>query len=153
MSSDGKPRHYRKVSLSDSEIMTILIVFKFGSFRNFKYSYLFFIRQHMKASFSNAVSYNRVVELKNRVFFQMTFFLNLSAFGYWRHTASLTTSHMFFRDIALNTPNNLCYFNSSYPELGYIYKKTTAFDHCQSNNQMQLCNLGLFCRCVVTGLC
>ena len=89
MSSDGKPRRYRKASLSDSEIMTILIVFYFGSFRNFKYCYLFFIRQHMKASFSNAVSYNRVVELKNRVFFQMTFFLNLSAFGYWRHTASL----------------------------------------------------------------
>ena len=109
MSSDGKPRRYRKASLSDSEIMTILIVFQFVSFRNFKYCYLFFIRQHMKASFSNAVSYNRIVELKNRVFFQMTFYLNLSAFGYWRHTASLTTSHMLFRDIALNTSNNLCY--------------------------------------------
>ena len=34
MSSDGKPRRYRKASLSDSEIMTILIVFQFGSFRN-----------------------------------------------------------------------------------------------------------------------
>ena len=43
MSSDGKPRRYRKVSLSDSEIMTILIVFQFGSFRNFKHYYLFFV--------------------------------------------------------------------------------------------------------------
>ena len=41
MSSDGKPRRYRKASLSDSEIMTILIVFQFGSFRNFKHYYLF----------------------------------------------------------------------------------------------------------------
>ena len=26
------------------------------------------------------------------------------------------------------------------------------YNHCRSNNQMQLCNLGLFCRCRVTGL-
>ena len=44
LSSDGKSRRYRKASLSDSEIMTILIVFQFGSFRNFKHYYLFFIR-------------------------------------------------------------------------------------------------------------
>ena len=36
MSSGGKVRRYRKASLSDSEIMTILIMFQFGSFRNFK---------------------------------------------------------------------------------------------------------------------
>ena len=81
MSSDGKPRRYRKSSLSESEIMTILIVFQFGSFRNFKHYYLFFIKQHMKDSFPNAVSYNRFVELESRVFFQMMFFLDLSAFG------------------------------------------------------------------------
>ena len=81
LSSDGKSRRYRKASLSDSEIMTILIVFQFGSFRNFKHYYLFFIRQHLKSDFPNAVSYNRFVELESRVFFQMMFFLNLSAFG------------------------------------------------------------------------
>ncbi len=81
LSFDGKVRHYYKASLSESEIMTILIVFQFGSFRNFKHYYLFFIRQHLKADFPNAVSYNRFVELESRVFFQMMFFLNLSAFG------------------------------------------------------------------------
>ena len=81
MSSDGKVRRYRKASLSDSEIMTILIVFRFGSFRNFKHYYLFFIKEHMKDSFPNAVSYNRFVELESRVFFQMMSFLNLSSFG------------------------------------------------------------------------
>ena len=65
MSSDGKSRRYRKASLSDSEIMTILIVFQFGSFRNFKHYYLFFIRQHLKSDFPNAVSYNRFVELQS----------------------------------------------------------------------------------------
>ena len=68
-------------SLSDSEIMTILIVFQFGSFRKFKHYYLFFIRQHMKDSFPDAVSYSRFVELESRAFFQMMFYLNLSAFG------------------------------------------------------------------------
>ncbi len=81
ISSDGKPRRYRKASLSDSEIMTILIVFQFGSFRNFKHYYLFFIKEHLKSYFPKAVSYNRFVELQSRVFFLMMFFLNLSAFG------------------------------------------------------------------------
>ena len=71
LSSNGKVRRFRKASLSDSEIMTILIVFQFGSFRNFKHYYQFFIRQHMKDSFPDAVSYNRFVELESRVFFQM----------------------------------------------------------------------------------
>ncbi len=81
MSSGGKSCRYRKASLSESEIMTILIVFQFGSFRTFKHYYLFFIRQHLKYDFPNAVSYNRFVELQSRVFFQMMFFLNLSAFS------------------------------------------------------------------------
>ena len=64
---NGKVRRYRKVSLSDSEIMTVLIVFQFVSFRDFKHYYPFFIRQHMKDSFLNAVSYNRFVELESQV--------------------------------------------------------------------------------------
>ena len=81
ISSDGKRRRYRKASLSDSEIMTILIVFQFGSFRNFKHYYQFFIKQHLRSDFPDAVSYNRFVELQSRVFFQMMFFLNLHSFG------------------------------------------------------------------------
>ena len=54
ISSDGKRRRYRKASLSDSEIMTILIVFQFGSFRNFKHYYQFFIKQHLRFDFPDA---------------------------------------------------------------------------------------------------
>ena len=68
MSSEGKHRRYRKASLSESEIMTILIAFQFGSFRNFKHYYLFYIRQHLRSYFPDAVSYNRFVELESRVF-------------------------------------------------------------------------------------
>ena len=64
LGEDGVKRRRRKASLSDSEIMSILLYFHFGSFRNFKHYYLFFI-----------------VELESRVFFPLMFFLNLRAFG------------------------------------------------------------------------
>ena len=51
ISSDGKPRRYRKASLSESEIMTILIAFQFGSFRNFKHYYLSRTQVHNRFGF------------------------------------------------------------------------------------------------------
>ena len=81
LTSDGKARRRRAASMSDSEIMTILIMFHFGTFDNFKHYYLHFIRIHLKRDFPDAVSYNRFVELESRVFFKMMFFLNLHSFG------------------------------------------------------------------------
>ena len=63
--------------------MTILLYFHFGTFRNFKHYYLFFIKGTMKSYFPKAVSYNRFVELENRVFFQLMFFLNLGAYCFF----------------------------------------------------------------------
>ena len=79
--NSGTKRGRRQASLSDSEIMTILLYFHFGTFRNFKHYYLLFIKGTMKSYFPKAVSYNRFVELESRVFFQLMFFLNLGAFG------------------------------------------------------------------------
>ena len=79
--NSGVKRRRRQASLSDSEIMTILLYFHFGTFRNFKHYYLFFIKGTMQSYFPKAVSYNRFVELERRVFFQLMFFLNLGAFG------------------------------------------------------------------------
>ena len=79
--NSGVKRRRRQAPLSDSEIMNILLYFHFGTFRNFKHYYLFFIKGTMKSYFSKAVSYNRFVELESRVFFQLMFFLNLGAFG------------------------------------------------------------------------
>lgn len=56
----GVKRRRRAASLSDSEIMTILLYFHFGTFRNFKHYYLFFIKGTMKSYFPKAVSYNRL---------------------------------------------------------------------------------------------
>ena len=79
--TDGKQHRNRKASLSDSEIMTILLLFHFGTYRNFKHYYIYYIREHMKRDFPNAVSYNRFIELEQRVFFKLVFFLKLFAFG------------------------------------------------------------------------
>ena len=49
LSSDGKARHRRSATMSDSEIMTILIMFHFGTFDTFKHYYLHFIRSISKA--------------------------------------------------------------------------------------------------------
>lgn len=71
----------RSAQLSDSEIMTILVCFHFGTYRNFKHYYLFFIKQHLKSEFPNTVSYNRFVELKSRVIIPLMMFLQLIGFG------------------------------------------------------------------------
>ena len=61
--NSGVKRRRRQASLSDSEIMTILLYFHFGTFRNFKHYYLFFIKGTMKSYFPKAVSYNRFGEI------------------------------------------------------------------------------------------
>ena len=49
--------------MSRSEIMTTLICFHFGSFRNFKHYYLFYVKEHLADLFPEQLSYNRFVEL------------------------------------------------------------------------------------------
>ena len=79
--SDGKRYRNRKGSLSESEIMTILVCYHFGTYRNFKEYYLNWGKGVMRQDFPDAVSYNRVVELMPRVFFKMMLFMKLYAFG------------------------------------------------------------------------
>ena len=62
--ASGKRRRNRPSKLSDSEIITILIYFHLGSFRNFKHYYLFYVHKHLCSDFPDLVSYNRFVELK-----------------------------------------------------------------------------------------
>lgn len=91
LTSDGKTRRRRAASMSDSEIMTILIMFHFGTFDNFKHYYLHFIRIHLRRDFPDAVSYNRFVELESRVFFKMMFFHEppLLRAVHWHHLRGL----------------------------------------------------------------
>lgn len=79
--SDGKRYRNRKGRLSESEIMTILVCYHFGTYRNFKEYYLNWVKGVMRQDFPDAVSYNRFVELMPRVFFKMMLFMKLYAFG------------------------------------------------------------------------
>ena len=79
--SNGKRFRNRKGRLSESEIMTILVCYHFGTYRNFKEYYQNCIRGWLKKEFPAAVSYNRFVELMPRVFFKMMLFMKLYAFG------------------------------------------------------------------------
>lgn len=60
-----------KGQMSKSEIMTILLCYHFGSFRNFKHYYLFFIEEHLASYFLYAVSYTCFVKLMPCVFFDL----------------------------------------------------------------------------------
>lgn len=61
----GTKKRNRKTTLSDSEIITILIVFHGGQFRNFKHFYLNYVCVHLKDCFPQLVSYNRFIELSH----------------------------------------------------------------------------------------
>ena len=74
-------RRNRSRSLSDSEIITIMLCFHFGSFRNFKHYYLFYVSHHLREEFPDLVSYNRLVELQGKVFVPLVLFLKLVCFG------------------------------------------------------------------------
>lgn len=66
ISDTSVKKRNRKASLTDSEIITILIAFQFGHFTNFKHFYLEHICQYYRDYFPKLVSYNRFIELQQR---------------------------------------------------------------------------------------
>lgn len=77
----GTKRRNRSSEMSDSEIITILLCFHFGSFRNFKHYYLFYVREHLKKEVPKQLSYNRFVEIEHKIAVPMVLFLKLICFG------------------------------------------------------------------------
>ena len=55
-----------KLPYADSEIITSLVVFHGGQFRNFRHFHLGYVCVHLRDCFSNVVSYNRFIELSHR---------------------------------------------------------------------------------------
>ena len=80
-SNDGKKHRNRHCTMSDSEIMTILLCFHFGSFRNFKHYYIFYVGEHLKSEFPEQLSYNRFIQLEHKVMVPLLMFLKLICFG------------------------------------------------------------------------
>jgi hypothetical protein len=71
----------RKATLSDSEIITILIAFHGGQFRNFKHFYTDYVCLHLRDCFPNVVSYNRFIELSHRSAVPFMMFLHYCCRG------------------------------------------------------------------------
>ncbi|NJN24819.1 MAG: IS982 family transposase [Cyclobacteriaceae bacterium] len=74
-----KPR--RKPKMCCSEVITIMVAFHLGSFRNMKHFYLYFVQKHMAHLFPNTVSYNRFVELMQAATLPMALCLKTCCFG------------------------------------------------------------------------
>lgn len=71
----------RAYTLSESEVMTIVIFFHLSNFREFKHYYLNYVCTHLKDFFPRTVSYNRFVELMQSSLLPMTIFLKTNCLG------------------------------------------------------------------------
>lgn len=71
----------RKPKMSTSEVITIMVLFHFGAFKNLKHFYLFYVKVHMARDFPHTVSYNRFVELLQASALPMTLFLKTCCMG------------------------------------------------------------------------
>lgn len=67
--------------MSQSEIITIAVIFQLSGFRTFKHCYVFYVKNHMKEDFPATVSYNRFTELSQQNLMAMTLFLKTCCLG------------------------------------------------------------------------
>ena len=82
ITEDNVKRHRNKPNrLSDSEVMTILVSFHLSGMRNLKHYYLFYVCKHLEPEFPKLVSYNRFVELQQRVLLALVLFLKSCRMG------------------------------------------------------------------------
>ena len=79
---DTSKKHRNKpCGLSDSEVITILVLFHIGQFRNLKHFYIYYVQQHLKADFPRTVSYNRFVELQQKAAMPLAILLKTYCLG------------------------------------------------------------------------
>jgi hypothetical protein len=71
----------KKPIMSNSEIVTIMVLFYYGCFRNLKHFYLFYIKINCNHLFHRTVSYIRFVELMQTQLLIMTLFLQMCCLG------------------------------------------------------------------------
>lgn len=71
----------KKPKMSQSEVISILIIFHGMQHKNLKHFYINYVQIHLKNLFPNTVSYNRFVELSQQVILPMTMFLKMQCLG------------------------------------------------------------------------
>lgn len=79
--SSNKAARNKPSKLSVSEVITIVICFHLGGFRNLKHFYLEYVCKSLKSEFPQTVSYNRFVELLQSSLFPMSIFLKTCCLG------------------------------------------------------------------------
>jgi len=79
--SNKVKKRKRKSKMSDSEVMTILILFHLKSYRNLKHFYLTHICKYRQDLFPEVVSYNRFVELQSKVIQPLSIYLKMFGQG------------------------------------------------------------------------
>jgi len=67
--------------MSNSEVITITILFQLSGFRTFKHFYIHYLQKHMQNDFPATVSYNRFTELMQQNLMPMTLFLKTCCLG------------------------------------------------------------------------
>ncbi|NEN25921.1 IS982 family transposase [Cryomorpha ignava] len=71
----------RKPRMSQSEVMTILVIFHGMNFRNLKHFYQQYVQKQLKHLFPKTVSYNRFVELAQSASLPLAIFLKTCCLG------------------------------------------------------------------------
>jgi Transposase DDE domain len=71
----------KKFMLSNSEVMTILVLFHAMGYKNLKHFYEGYVKKHMPEEFPNLVSYNRFTELQKQVVVPLGLFLKTCCLG------------------------------------------------------------------------
>ncbi|HZL12164.1 MAG TPA: IS982 family transposase [Prolixibacteraceae bacterium] len=79
--NNSKKSRNKPCKLSDSEVITILIAFHLGGYRNLKHFYTQYVQVHLTKEFPETVSYNRFVELQQKALLPMVIFLKLMRLG------------------------------------------------------------------------
>lgn len=81
LDTSGKRRRNRPCRMSDSEMMTILVLFHTMRYRDLKSFYLGYVCNHMRKEFPDRLSYNRFVERQAKVGLHLLLFLQTCALG------------------------------------------------------------------------
>lgn len=93
MSKSDSTRN-RKRTLSDSEIISILVLFHSGQFTNFKAFYVYYVAVHLRDCFPELISYNRFVELTPKVAVPMMLFLKTKCLGKCTGISFIDSTHL-----------------------------------------------------------
>ncbi len=77
----AKKTRNRKTTMSEAEMMSILLLFQYGQFTNFKHFYIHYVQKHLQDCFPKTFSYSRFIQLQSRVAIPLMLFLKLRCKG------------------------------------------------------------------------